>query len=163
MKQSSLTTGVVQAMILTYQQEKGEATVEVGSAAWFGWLEQATAFTFRDEAGHFTAHRAAWAEGRLMTPEQALAAQEQAMTPTAGPARLAAAPPLQPPTSPFGLAAREVEVLHLLAQGFSDAQIAEHLVISVRTVNRHTASLYSKLAVSSRAAATRYAFEHHLL
>jgi len=57
MKQSSLTTGVVQGMILTYQQEGGEVTVEVGSAAWFLWLDQATAFTFRDEAGHFTAHK----------------------------------------------------------------------------------------------------------
>jgi DNA-binding NarL/FixJ family response regulator len=54
-------------------------------------------------------------------------------------------------------------VLRLLAQGLSDAQIAEHLVISPRTVNRHITSLYSKLGVSSRAAATRFAHEHHLL
>jgi DNA-binding CsgD family transcriptional regulator len=107
--------------------------------------------------------RAAWAEGRMMTPVQAVATQEQAMTPTALPARSATAPPLQPPTSPFGLTAREVEVLRLLAQGLSDAQIAEHLVISPRTVNRHITSLYSKLGVSSRAAATRFAHEHHLL
>jgi ATP/maltotriose-dependent transcriptional regulator MalT len=110
-----------------------------------------------------SAFRAAWAEGRLMTPVQALAAQEQAMLPTSLPARAAAALPLPPPTSPFGLTAREVEVLRLLAQGLSDAQIADHLVISVRTVNRHTTSLYSKLGVSSRAAATRSAIEHHLL
>src|SRR5579884_1835587 len=57
MKQSSLTTGVVQAMILTYQQEEGEARAVVGSAAWFRWLEQATVFTFHDEVGHFTAHK----------------------------------------------------------------------------------------------------------
>ena len=54
-------------------------------------------------------------------------------------------------------------MLGLLAQGWTDAQIAEHLVISPRTVNRHTTSIYSKLSVSSRAAATRYAYEHHLL
>jgi DNA-binding NarL/FixJ family response regulator len=54
-------------------------------------------------------------------------------------------------------------VLRLLAQGLSDARIAEHLVISPRTVNRHTTSLYNKLGVSSRAAATRAAIEHHLL
>jgi predicted ATPase/DNA-binding CsgD family transcriptional regulator/tetratricopeptide (TPR) repeat protein len=107
--------------------------------------------------------RAAWAEGRMMTPEQALVAQRKAVPPNALPARPAAAPPLQPPTLPFGLTAREVEVLRLLAQGFSDAQIAEQLVISVRTVNHHTSSLYSKLGVSSRAAATRAALEHHLL
>ena len=57
MKQSSLTTGVVEAMILTYQQEEGEVRAEVGSAAWFVWLDRATSFTFRDEVGHFTAHK----------------------------------------------------------------------------------------------------------
>jgi DNA-binding NarL/FixJ family response regulator len=62
-----------------------------------------------------------------------------------------------------GLTAREVEVLRLLAQDWTDAQIAEQLVISPRTVNRHTTSLYSKLGVSSRATALRSASEHHLL
>jgi predicted ATPase/DNA-binding CsgD family transcriptional regulator len=107
------------------------------------------------------AFRAAWAEGRLLTPQQALAAQEQAMLPTPLPA--AATPPLQSPSFPAGLTAREVEVLRLLAQGWTDAQIAEQLVISPRTVNRHTTSLYSKLGISSRAAALRSAMEHHLL
>jgi DNA-binding NarL/FixJ family response regulator len=92
-----------------------------------------------------------------------LAALEQAMTPTALPTPAAIAPPQQPPTSPFGLTARELEVLRLLAQGLSDAQIAEQLVISPRTVNHHTTSLYSKLGVSSRAAATHAALEQHLL
>ncbi len=69
----------------------------------------------------------------------------------------------QTPAYPDGLTAREVEVLRLIAQGWTDAQIAGHLVISPRTVNRHTTSLYSKLKVSSRAAATHYALEHHLL
>jgi predicted ATPase/DNA-binding CsgD family transcriptional regulator len=115
----------------------------------------------RAQLGELAFH-AAWAEGRMMTPEQALAAQEQVMPPTALPAR-PAVPPLQPPTLPFGLTAREVEVLRLLAQGLSDAQIAEQLVISVRTVNRHVTSLYHKLGVSSRAAATHYAIEHHVL
>jgi transcriptional regulator with XRE-family HTH domain len=55
MQHTSLTTGVVQDMILTYQQDGVDLTAEVGSAAWFGWLEQATAFTFRDAAGQFTA------------------------------------------------------------------------------------------------------------
>jgi DNA-binding CsgD family transcriptional regulator len=109
------------------------------------------------------AFRAAWAKGRKMTPEQALTALEQAMKPTAVPARAAIAPPLQPPSAPFGLTARELEVLRLLAQGLSNAQIAEQLVISPRTVNHHTTTLYSKLGVSSRAAATHYAIENHLL
>jgi DNA-binding CsgD family transcriptional regulator len=104
--------------------------------------------------------RRAWAEGRNMTPQQALAARE-------GPEEATSIPPLpsapRSPSYPAGLTAREVEVLRLLAQGWTDAQIAEHLVISPRTVNRHTTSLYSKLNVSSRAAATRYALEHDLL
>ena len=98
-----------------------------------------------------------------MTPEQALAAQEQPMRPDPMPARATAVPskPLFP--APAGLTTREAEVLRLLALGWTDAQIAEHLVISPRTVNRHTTSLYSKLGVTSRAAATHYAIEHYLL
>jgi ATP/maltotriose-dependent transcriptional regulator MalT len=123
--------------------------------------EQAIA-QIRAQLGEQAFH-AAWAEGQLLTPEQALAALELEMTPTAQPTRAAAFPPQQPPLSPFGLTAREVEVLRLLTQGLTDAQIADQLVISVRTVNHHTTSLYSKLSVSSRAAATHYAIEHHLL
>ena len=106
---------------------------------------------------------AAWAEGRSMTPEQAVAAQGKEMSLTSVSSRAATDAPLHTSTSPFGLTAREVDVLRLLAQGWTDAQIAERLVISLRTVNRHTTSLYSKLGVSSRAAATRVALEHHLL
>ena len=62
-----------------------------------------------------------------------------------------------------GLSPREVEVLRLLAQGLTNAQIAEKLVITHRTVNWHLTSIYSKLQVSSRSAATRYAIEHHLI
>ena len=106
---------------------------------------------------------AAWAQGRSMTPEQAIMAQGKALLPTPLSARAAAASRLHSPTSPFGLTAREVEVLRGLSQGWTDAQIATHLVISPHTVNRHTNSLYSKLGVSSRVAATRSAIEHHLL
>jgi len=56
-----------------------------------------------------------------------------------------------------------VEVLRLVAQGLTSAQIAEQLVIGVVTVNFHVRSIYSKLGVSSRSAATRYAIEHHLV
>jgi predicted ATPase/DNA-binding CsgD family transcriptional regulator len=113
--------------------------------------------------------RAAWAAGQLMTPAQALAvlaAQEQPEhsppIPAAPGLGVAAADSLGP-ARPFGLTAREVEVLRWLAEGLSAAQIAKRLVISVRTVNRHTDSLYSKLGVSSRVAATRAALERHLL
>lgn len=123
--------------------------------------EQALALALR-QTDEQTFH-AAWAEGRSMTPEQALASQEKEMTPTSMPARPIPTPPMKSPTFPAGLTAREVEVLRLIAQGWTDAQIAEHLVISPRTVNRHTTSLYSKLGVSSRSAATRSAIEQHLL
>jgi predicted ATPase/DNA-binding CsgD family transcriptional regulator len=60
------------------------------------------------------------------------------------------------------LTTREAEVLRLVAEGLSDAAVAEKLVISPRTVNAHLTSIYSKLGVKSRAAATRYALEHSL-
>ena len=68
-----------------------------------------------------------------------------------------------PPASAAGLTPRELDVLRLLAQGLTSAQIAEQLVISLVTVNFHVRSIYSKLAVTSRSAATRYALEHHLV
>jgi ATP/maltotriose-dependent transcriptional regulator MalT len=107
---------------------------------------------------------AAWAEGRTMTPEQALAAQGPLTTPTTAPAGTSTtshAPKASP--SPDGLTPREMEVMRLLAQGLTSAQIAEQLTIGLVTVNSHVRSIYSKLGVTSRAAATRYALEHHLL
>jgi DNA-binding CsgD family transcriptional regulator len=107
---------------------------------------------------------AAWAEGRLMTPDQALAAREPVMIPTPLPTESSSTPLAKPATtSPSGLTAREVEVLRLLAQGLTDTQIADQLFISPRTVNNHFTSIYSKIQVSSRAAATRYAIEHQLV
>jgi predicted ATPase/serine/threonine protein kinase/DNA-binding CsgD family transcriptional regulator len=63
---------------------------------------------------------------------------------------------------PEKLTARECEVLHLLAMGLSNNQIAQHLVLSPFTVNRHVQSIYGKLGVNSRSAATRFAMEYHL-
>ncbi|MDQ6662174.1 MAG: LuxR C-terminal-related transcriptional regulator, partial [Chloroflexota bacterium] len=107
--------------------------------------------------------RTVWAEGRLMTPEQAVAVQEKEMTSISMPSDPLPTPAMKSSTFPARLTAREVEVLRLLAQGWTDTHIAEYLVISVRTVNRHTSSLYSKLGVSSRVAAIHSAIEHHLL
>src|SRR6266851_7056741 len=101
------------------------------------------------------AFAAAWAQGRAMTTQQALAAQGHKPTPTPS-----ATP--SPQAYPAGLTAREVEVLNLLAGGLTDQQIADKLVLSPRTVHAHISSIYSKLAVTSRSAATRYAIEHHL-
>lgn len=63
---------------------------------------------------------------------------------------------------PAGLSERETEVLKLVAQGLTNAQIARGLFISPNTVNRHLNSIYHKLGVNSRAAATRFASEHDL-
>jgi DNA-binding NarL/FixJ family response regulator len=70
---------------------------------------------------------------------------------------------MKSPTSPDGLTAREVEVLRLLSTGLTDAQIAEQQVLSLHTVHAHLRTIYSKLGVTSRSAARRYAFEHHLV
>ena len=63
---------------------------------------------------------------------------------------------------PAGLTQREAEVLGLVAHGLTNAEIARRLFISPRTVGQHLRSIYPKLAVSSRAGATRYAIEHRL-
>jgi len=117
---------------------------------------------------------AMWAEGRMMTLEVGaeFAALLATPEPVTNPEPVLTA--LQPPmasrsaltpvtTYPHDLTAREVEVLRLLAQGLTSTQIAEQLVIGLVTVNSHVRSIYNKLGVSSRSAATRYAIEHHLL
>jgi DNA-binding NarL/FixJ family response regulator len=62
-----------------------------------------------------------------------------------------------------GLSARELEVLRLLAAGKSNRDIAAELVISEHTVARHVQNIFAKLRLSSRTAATAFAFEHDLL
>jgi DNA-binding NarL/FixJ family response regulator len=69
----------------------------------------------------------------------------------------------QADTYPAGLTGREVDVLRLVALGLSDADVADRLVLSVRTVNAHLRSIYRKLGVSSRAAAAEFAQESGLL
>ena len=58
---------------------------------------------------------------------------------------------------------RELEVLRLVAAGKSNREIAATLVISEHTVARHVQNIYAKLSLSSRAAATAFAFEHELV
>jgi DNA-binding CsgD family transcriptional regulator/tetratricopeptide (TPR) repeat protein len=62
-----------------------------------------------------------------------------------------------------GLSPREVEVLQLVAQGLTDAEIGERLFISRRTVSGHLQSIFNKCAVSSRAAATAFAYKHGIV
>jgi non-specific serine/threonine protein kinase len=99
-------------------------------------------------------------QGRALTLEQALALQEPVAP------EMPSSPMFTPiPSSPYPdeLTAREVEVLRLVAQGLSDRAVAEQLVISPRTVQGHVRSIFNKIQVSSRAAATRYAIEHQLV
>ena len=106
---------------------------------------------------------AAWAEGQIMTLEQVLTAQGSVTMPTAAPVGSSMALlDSKALAYPHGLTAREVEVLRLVAQGLTNEQVAEQLIISPRTVNTHLTAIFSKIGVSSRGAATRYAIEHHL-
>jgi DNA-binding NarL/FixJ family response regulator len=83
-------------------------------------------------------------------------------------ATLGAAPDLArldalPTEDRHGLTARELEVLRLVASGASNKAIAAELVLSEKTVERHLSNIFAKLGVSSRAAATAFAYEHRLV
>lgn len=112
----------------------------------------------------FTDH---WMQGQMLSRELAMKEAWQELD-------AIIATPEPPPTSsgrinsastsyPAGLSQREVEVLRLVAAGMTDPQVAETLVLSTRTVSTHLRSIYRKLNVTSRQAATRFALEHHLL
>jgi predicted ATPase/DNA-binding CsgD family transcriptional regulator len=108
---------------------------------------------------------AAWDEGQGMSPEQVVAAPSLSMQATfSSPLEV---PPVRGMLPPHAfhddLTKRERDVLSLLTQGLTSAQVAKQLVIGVVTVNFHVRSIYSKLGVSSRSAATRYAIEHNLV
>jgi DNA-binding CsgD family transcriptional regulator len=88
-------------------------------------------------------------EGRAMKPEEAFAR--------------ALKPYISPANAPNPLSTREVEVLGLLAQGLTDQEVARRLYLSPRTVGQHLSSVYRKLGVKSRTAATRAATERGLI
>jgi DNA-binding CsgD family transcriptional regulator len=69
----------------------------------------------------------------------------------------------RPSARPAGLTDREVEVLGLVAAGRTNREVASALYLSEHTVARHLQNIFTKLDVSSRAAATAYAYEHHLV
>jgi DNA-binding NarL/FixJ family response regulator len=105
---------------------------------------------------------AAWNKGQAMSPEQAIAAR---ILPKEGKAVEVKSPTIRVLTTDAlhdNLTPRERDVLHLVSQGLTDTQVAQRLSISPRTVNFHLSSIYRKLEVTSRSAATRYALEHHL-
>jgi DNA-binding NarL/FixJ family response regulator len=66
-------------------------------------------------------------------------------------------------TYPDHLTSREVHVLKLVTAGLTNREIAEQLGLSSRTVDAHLRSVFGKIGVGSRSAATRYAVEHGLV
>ena len=94
----------------------------------------------------------ALAAGRAMKPEEVMALAAEPSTarhPSVAPSR--------------DLSVREAEVLGLVADGLTDAQVAERLFISPRTVGHHLRSVYRKLRVPSRAAAAKTALERGII
>jgi DNA-binding NarL/FixJ family response regulator len=65
--------------------------------------------------------------------------------------------------TPGGLTKREIDVLRCIADGATNRQVAQHLFLSEKTVGRHLANIYAKLGVSSRTAASAFAFSHDLV
>ncbi|MDX6687990.1 MAG: two-component system, NarL family, response regulator NreC [Baekduia sp.] len=99
------------------------------------------------------------ADGELVEAVRRAAAGERYLNPRLG-ARIAAE---SPRGHPGNLSDREVEVLRLIALGYTTAEIAQQLSISGRTVESHRAGIHQKLLLSSRAELVRYALDHHLV
>ena len=102
-----------------------------------------------------SAFQTAWQEGRAISVDQAVALTMEVESTDA--------PSPQEAIQEYGLTAREIEVLKLVASGLTDAQVGEVLYISPRTVSKHLQSVYGKIQVSTRSAATRFALEHDLV
>ena len=68
-----------------------------------------------------------------------------------------------PTARPGGLSRREIDVLRLVAAGRTSGEIATELFISTRTAEHHIANIYTKIGVSNRAAATRWAVTHRVV
>ena len=99
------------------------------------------------------------AESELVEAIRRAATGDTYLNPRLG-ARVAAEPP---PGLPDGLSEREVEVLRMIALGHTNAEIAEQLYLSVRTVETHRAHIQQKLRLGSRSELVRYALEHKLV
>ncbi len=99
------------------------------------------------------------AEAELVEAVRRAAVGDTYLNPRLG-ARVAAEPP---PGPPDGLSEREVEVLRIIALGHTNAEIAEQLYLSVRTVETHRAHIQQKLRLGSRSELVRYALEHGLI
>jgi len=101
------------------------------------------------------------ADEELVEAVRRAAAGETYLNPKLGAALATAAP--EPSGPPDGLSEREVEILRLVALGHTNAEIADQLYLSVRTVESHRARIGQKLLLSTRAELVRYALDHRLL
>lgn len=106
------------------------------------------------EAGGARAFAIAWAAGKLISPEEALTLPDIAGLQPEN--RMASRSAVPRQRRPAGLTARELEVLLLLAEGLTNAQIADQLVLSIGTVKTYISVIYDKIGVRSRTAAMRY-------
>jgi len=104
------------------------------------------------------------ADVELVQAVRHVASGQRYVHPSLGAALLAADTPPARPTGPGGeLSDREVEVLALIAEGLTNAEIAERLYVSVRTVETHRAHIHQKLNVRTRAELVRIARDARLL
>jgi two-component system response regulator NreC len=128
-----------QIVVLTMQNEPAYARRTLGEGALGYVLKEA-------------------ADGELVDAIRAAAAGERYLNPRLG-AKLAA----EPPGPPDGLSQRELEILRLIALGYTNGQIAEELYLSIRTVESHRAHIQQKLGLVDRAELVRYALDRRLV
>lgn len=129
-----------QIVVLTMQQEPAFAREALAAGALGYVLKEA-------------------ADDELVEAVRRAAAGESYLNPRLG-ARIASEPPPGPPDD---LSEREVDVLRLIALGHTNAEIAEQLYLSVRTVETHRSHIQQKLRLSSRAELVGYALERGLI
>jgi two-component system response regulator NreC len=129
-----------QIVVLTMQEEPAFARQALGAGAVGYVLKEA-------------------ADSELVEAVRRAAVGETYLNPALG-ARIAREPPPGPPDD---LSEREVEVLRLIALGHTNAEIAQQLYLSVRTVETHRSHIQQKLRVSSRAELVRYALHRGLI
>jgi two-component system, NarL family, response regulator NreC len=129
-----------QIVVLTMQQEPAFARQALGTGALGYVLKEA-------------------ADDELVEAVRRAAVGESFLNPRLG-ARLASEPEPGPPN---GLSEREVDVLRLIALGHTNAEIAEQLYLSVRTVETHRSHILQKLRLSTRAELVAYAIERGLM
>jgi two-component system, NarL family, response regulator NreC len=129
-----------QIVVLTMQREPAFAREAIGAGALGYVLKEA-------------------ADDELVQAVRRAAAGERYLNPELG-ARIASEPPPGPPDN---LSKREVDVLRLIALGHTNAEIAERLFLSVRTVETHRAHIQQKLGLSTRAELVAYVIGHGLI